>query len=81
MDASVLLIVCVDCLVAIVNGDFPENEARAGEILKGMDQWADEGYHLVDGDTDDQGFQWSGCDCCGSSLGGNRYNVTALPRR
>jgi len=79
MDATVLLLVCVDCLMAIANGEFPENEARASQVINGLDRWADEGYHLAAGDNDG-GFSWRGCDCCGSSLGGDRHEAVALAR-
>lgn len=33
-----------------------------------------EGYHLVCG-NEELGFSWSACECCGSSLGGDRHEL------
>lgn len=75
--------VCVDCLMAIANDDYSgldyyydeaEAETRMAEIKEGIWSLSEEGkYHLAVGD--DEGFSWSGCDCCGSDLGGERHGI------
>lgn len=75
--------VCVDCLMAIANDDYSgldyhydeaKAEKRMEEIQTGIWSLSDEGkYHLAVGE--DEGFSWSGCDCCGSGLGGERHGV------
>ena len=68
---------CIDCADAIANYDFTgldyhysEREARErmAEILAGMD-----GRALSIGE--ECGFSWRACDCCGSRLGGDRFEL------
>lgn len=73
---------CVDCLFAAVNGDFPELEADADLVTAGLDKL---GPHLVpDFDSEaeeDNGiheFSNCGCDCCGSSLAGTMHRFAVL---
>ncbi len=53
------------------------------ELSKKQKQWvkniqtAFKGLQLCSGD-EDLGFSWSGCDCCSSDLGGDRFKAVAL---
>ncbi len=43
--------------------------------------WADDEDKITDDDlssADEGSFSWSGCDACGSNLGGNRYPAHAI---
>lgn len=82
---------CVDCLLATVNGDLsgveyshgvgtPKTAARCAEIEAGLDAL---GPHLVpDFDTDTgeghEEFSACGCDCCGSPLAGEMHRFAIL---
>lgn len=79
MDTAIELEVCVDCIMAIANGDYPENNGRAVAVVNGEGRWADDGYHLVAG-SGECGFSRTPCDCCGSHLHGDRHQATALLR-
>ena len=72
--------VCDDCLFMAVNGDSPEDEARALACEAGL---ADLGKHVVpdfDSETGDGmlEFSYGGCDCCGCRLGGSRHRFAVL---
>jgi len=76
---AISIAVCEDCLMAVANGDYPEDQARAEAIVAGETRWHGEGYHLAVGDEHDT-FSWSRCDVCCTGLGGSRSEVVALPR-
>jgi hypothetical protein len=76
------LMLCQDCTIAAVNGDFTgiESEARCAEVEKGLEAL---GPHLVpdfDSETGDgiEEFSWHGCDCCKSPLGGGLHRFAIL---
>jgi hypothetical protein len=81
---------CVDCLVASVNGDTsgvaydherdPFGTKRLRAIGKGLTKL---GPHLVpdyDSETEDgiREFSRCGCDCCGSGLAGTFHRFAVL---
>jgi hypothetical protein len=79
---------CVDCMIAAVNGDYSgldyaygdDAEKRAGDINDGLEAL---GIGLVpnfDCDTDEghREFSRCGCDCCGSGLAGEMYRFAVL---
>jgi hypothetical protein len=36
-------------------------------------------HHLALGDGEEDYFSWAPCQCCGSTLGGNRYLLNLIP--
>jgi hypothetical protein len=66
---------CTDCLIAIVNGDFPEDEARTAEIVRGVEAW--DGFILTFGDSEGH-FSWRDCDVCGTRFGGTRFDMVPV---
>ena len=84
---TIALSVCADCLMFIANGDLPTDDdpERDAEIIAGVEREQASGSHLCAGGIDDDpdapdegGFSWSSCDCCNSSLGGDRFKATLL---
>lgn len=69
---------CIDCTMAIANGDYPEDEARFDAVLNGERKWASQGYVLVATTEEDTHFSWASCDVCGSTLGGDRHPLAAV---
>jgi len=72
--------VCGDCLGWIANGTIPDDRPTLlAEIAK---VWPGDMRHIVAGnsedDNDEGAFSWSGCECCGSRLGGTRYAAAVL---
>lgn len=51
--------VCVDCLLAIANGDLPEDQSRAAAVRQGMEN---AGGQLVAGDGSVAALAWAGID-------------------
>lgn len=84
--------VCVDCLMGLANGDWPEvgenwTEEQENHVIEGLTQFeftlghiAEEVHPGEDCDEDMEcprtEFSWSRCDLCNSSLGGSRDDVT-----
>ncbi len=73
---------CTDCMFRAVNGDLPSDTTpeRDAEIDAGLESL---GPHLVpsfDTETGEgyEAFTWRRCDCCGSKLGGSRYEFAVL---
>lgn len=66
--------VCQDCLMLIANGDTSGAADDYPGLLPEWDGW----YLAPGGEEDDEGFSRSGCEGCGSSLGGDRYKVRAF---
>lgn len=56
--------ICVDCILYLANGDW---DGDGDPPRDDGQEWSFGGEEL--------GFSWSSCDCCGSSLGGERYNA------
>ena len=76
------LLVCGDCLQAIANDDYTgldyhyspeEAKQREAEIRAGIESLG--GYAVV---GEAAGFHWRGCDCCGSDLGGDKWECSVL---
>ena len=65
--------VCADCLLFVANGDLPENEEHAAAVLTGAERHP----HMHAG-TKELGFSWRPCQCCGSKLGGDRFDAIVL---
>ena len=66
--------VCPDCLMAIAYNDLPPDREQARMIDIGMHEL---GPYLHPG-GEEYGFCKTPCDCCGSRLHGNRYQVIQL---
>lgn len=70
--------VCADCVLFIANGDLPED---ADEYLKNvayMEQSDGPGHWTVRASGDSE-FGSTPCDCCGSSLAGDRRPALCTP--
>ena len=67
--------ICVDCVMAIANGDMPEDKETRERVEKGLT--LEDGCNWVLGDGENE-FSWSSCDCCGSSLGGSRHEAAII---
>ena len=76
--------ICEDCQAVIANGELPGNTrwdlTAWGEAVEV--NWPNaEGWQLVNGEGDGEGhFSRWGCDCCGSTLAGQRYPGVAMRR-
>ena len=80
MDNTHTLKACVDCGFFLANGE-PENPDAGWSPDKIERNWPAADWHLVNGDSDDDSeFSRSACHCCGSTLGGARMAVVAIPR-
>jgi len=66
--------VCVDCIMAIANGETPEDAETAAAVRHGIEN---AGGEIVCGSGESY-FSWRACDCCGSRLGGDRLDCTLL---
>lgn len=65
---------CTDCLILIANGDTPpelDETATAAWLAEIDRRWGDTPLTV----GDEAGFSWSSCDCCGSTLGGDRHEL------
>lgn len=79
--------VCQDCLMYIANDDLTGlsnylNDDEIEEKKADMDRalhavYEDDGGHAV-ASGDDLGFSRSSCDCCGTHLAGDRYQINIL---
>ncbi len=80
-------LVCVDCVMAIANGDTSgvEDFEVWESGVESLDACESGRYTVVigatDEDSDDAGFSWSPCDYCGSRLGGDRFHATFIENR
>lgn len=80
------LAICVDCVALLANGEVTDGEGNdiADELEQHIrDMWGDTEITLGWDENDGEPwFSWSACDCCGSTLGGNReYAAAWLPVR
>lgn len=71
---------CVDCLMAAVNGDGHEDPKRDKDITEGLEEL---GPHLApdfDSETEEgiREFSNCGCDCCASQLAGTMHRFAVL---
>lgn len=72
--------VCVDCLMLMANGTMGDvTETEEADHVAAMDhEWPmADGWQLVPG-SEELGFSWSGCEGCGSTLGGDRHEAVAM---
>lgn len=79
--------VCVDCLFLLANGEVTDengNDITEAHAAKVSAIWGDTeitlGRIAPEGENDDEDhswFSWQSCDCCGSTLGGDREYATA----
>lgn len=71
--------VCTDCVMFAEYGEQAEtdpnyNRARAARFLSPLSG----GRRDFDCVTDEGSFSWLPCDCCGDTLGGQRYSVLVI---
>lgn len=78
---TITLAVCVDCIMALANGEYPEDAARRDAIIDAETRYHDEGFAILAGGDETDTFSWSPCELCGSSLGGSRHEAAAVRRR
>lgn len=73
---------CVDCLMVIANGEYPEDEERRDAIVAGEKREYEAGWiWAYDCPEDCEGwFSMSPCDICRSPLGGDRHPVALIRR-
>ena len=75
---------CGDCVVHIANGDgekrliddIDKNWGKVNYPIEGIDP-SDQWWELVPG-NDEGFFSHYGCDCCGGTLSGMRYDGVAM---
>ena len=74
------LSVCTDCVMFIANGDLPPEDDRDRDeaIIAGVEREQSDGGHLCLGEEHTAYFSWSRCECCNTSLGGDRYDIVLL---
>ena len=66
--------VCTDCLLAHHNGEYPERDPFGDERPEPLELMH---HNEILGMPDDDGyFSRFGCETCGVTLGGTRYDVT-----
>lgn len=68
--------VCEDCMFVHANGE-TGNETPDREPW-GLLPGADVGMGDAGEDGDGEGFSWSRCTACGTTLGGNRYRFAVF---
>lgn len=72
------LSVCVDCALFIANGDLPEDEATAAAVIEGVESELPAQWVMACGEDCEGEFDSAPCDCCGSTLGGDRHPAALL---
>ncbi len=79
------MMVCSDCLMLIANGDTPPelSEEKTEEWLAQIAKhYGEDQSGVCCGDSEkNEEFSWSGCDFCGSNLGGARHHCVELKER
>lgn len=77
---TITLSACTDCALIIANDDDSGMSATAADMCRaGIAKWREmEDMRLVVS-GDDEHFSMSRCGVCGSSLAGDRIEVTAYP--
>ncbi len=74
------IMACVDCMMWIANGDFPESDDSDWKPENVYARWDSSKWNLCCGDSEnDEEFSNSECECCGSKLAGSRHHIVALP--
>lgn len=70
--------VCSACVNAIASDCFDGLTDKEEAIIRqGIHRWSLKGYWLAIGN--DLGFTWQSCDCCGSTLGGDKHELFIMP--
>jgi len=72
------LSVCVDCAIFIANGELPDDDAAAAAVVEGVERELPAQWVMACGEDCEGGFAWTPCDCCGSTLGGERHPAALL---
>ena len=75
---------CTECMLYDVNGELPEDEARAHEIEDGFERLGEVCANFGGSEDEEDGyceFSWAQCDCCGTQLGGSRYRYALWLQR
>jgi hypothetical protein len=75
------LSVCVDCAMLIANDDTSGmDDATEAACRDGIQREAEAGGHwcLSGGEEEESSFSWAPCDCCRSSLGGDRVKSAVI---
>lgn len=74
--------VCQDCYLLVFTGDATifdageDADARHKASSEGIDNIAEQSKGLFSSDSDQEAsFSWIRCECCNSSLGGDRYTL------
>lgn len=69
---------CVDCIAFVANGTIPEDRPELPDLIAA--RFPGESHHIVNADEEgeEEHFSRSGCDCCGSHLGGMRGKLALL---
>lgn len=69
---------CVDCVAFVANGTIPEDRPELPDLIAA--RFPGKVGHIVNADEegDEAEFSNSGCDCCGSPLGGMRGKLALL---
>lgn len=76
--------VCIDCIMAIVNDDYTGldyhySEQESNQRMKAIqDGISNTEGQIVTGDELNDTFSHKPCDCCGSNLAGTRYHCRVL---
>jgi hypothetical protein len=78
--------ICIDCVALLANGEVVDEEGNdiVDELQDHIGElWGDTEITLGWDENDPEPwFSWSSCDCCGSTLGGNRqYAAVWLPTK
>jgi hypothetical protein len=68
--------ICDDCLMFLANGDVPDNRPNLPDEIDGL--WTGFDVVLSGSEESEPFFSWRPCGCCGSRLGGNRVEATAV---
>ena len=71
---------CIECTMAVANGEYPESDERFRAILDGEARWWNEGYVVVVSGDDEAHFSWVPCELCACPLGGDRHTIWAVRR-
>jgi hypothetical protein len=70
-------ICCADCALAMASNEYSGmDDATAARVRAAMASFARENLYPALGD--EYGFSWRGCDCCGSDLGGDKFEFVVL---
>lgn len=68
--------VCTDCVQLIANGEINDGTDTGERVAAAQVAiWGPLAVNMVLGDTEDSWFAMSGCQGCGSPLGGDRMHA------